>query len=62
MALAKGRQVHFLPTYRAEHRIKLSELLGYMPTAQQSSIPFIRAVVNLRNYKTDEELVEIEGQ
>lgn len=59
-ALAKGRKVHFLPPYRAEHRIKLAELLGYMPTAQQSSVPFIRAVVNLRNYKTAEELVEIE--
>lgn len=59
-ALSKGREVHFLPPYRAEHRIKLHQLFGYMPTAQQSSVSFIRAVVNLRNYKTDEELVEIE--
>lgn len=59
-ALSKGRQIHFLPPYRAEHKIKLADLLGYIPSAQQSSVPFIRAVVNLRNYKTEEELVEIE--
>ncbi len=59
-AQSKGQQIHFLPTYRAEHKLKLMDWLGYMPAAQESSVPFIRAVVNQRNYKSAEEIVEIE--
>lgn len=59
-AQSKGQQIHFLPTYRPEHKLKLMDWLGYMPTAQEASIPFIRAVVNQRNYKSAEEIVEIE--
>ena len=59
-ALNKGQQIHFLPTYRAEHKLKLMDWLGYMPAAQEASVPFIRAVVNQRNYKSAEEIVEIE--
>lgn len=59
-ALAKGQKVHFLPTYRPEHKLKLMDLLGYLPKPEEASIPFIRAVVNQRNYKTAEEIVEIE--
>jgi len=59
-AQSKGQQIHFLPTYRAEHKLKLMDWLGYMPAAQEASVPFIRAVVNQRNYKSAEEIVEIE--
>lgn len=59
-AQSKGQQIHFLPTYRAEHKLKLMDWLGYLPAAQEASVPFIRAVVNQRNYKSAEEIVEIE--
>lgn len=59
-AMEKGRKVHFLPPYRAEHQIKLMDWMGLMPAAQEASLPFIRAVVDQRNYKSDEEIVEIE--
>lgn len=59
-AQSKGQQIHFLPTYRAEHKLKLMDWLGYMPAAQEASVPFIRAVVNQRNYKSAEEIIEIE--
>jgi Xaa-Pro aminopeptidase len=59
-AQSRGQQIHFLPTYRPEHKLKLMDWLGYMPAAQEASVPFIRAVVNQRNYKSAEEIVEIE--
>lgn len=59
-AQSKGQQIHFLPTYRPEHKLKLMDWLGYMPAAQEASVPFIRAVVNQRNYKSAEEIIEIE--
>lgn len=59
-AVAKKQQIHYLPPYRAEHRLKLLDLLGIMPGAEQSSVSFICGVVNLRNYKTAEEIVEVE--
>lgn len=59
-ALAKKQPIHYLPSYRAEHRLKLMDWLGVMPGSEQPSVPFIRGVVNLRNYKTAEEITEIE--
>jgi Xaa-Pro aminopeptidase len=60
-ALDAGRRIHFLPNYRAENKIKLFEWLGILPAEQQeaSSIELINAVVNQRNYKTAEEVAEI---
>ncbi|MBD5347030.1 MAG: aminopeptidase P family protein [Bacteroides sp.] len=55
-----GRTIHFLPPYRAEHRLKLMDWLGLMPSRQQGSIPMIRAIVEQRNHKTAEEIAEIE--
>ncbi|MBQ8500819.1 MAG: aminopeptidase P family protein [Bacteroides sp.] len=55
-----GRTIHYLPPYRAEHRLKLMDWLGQKPAEQQASIPFIKAVVAQRNYKSDEEIAEIE--
>lgn len=59
-AVRKGRAVHYLPPYRAEHKLKLMDWLGIPPAHQEGSVPFIRAVVAQRNYKSAEEIVEIE--
>ena len=61
-AAAKGRKIHYLPPYRAEHNVKLFELLGIVPTQQKEkqSIELVKAVVAQRNYKSDEEVAQIE--
>jgi Xaa-Pro aminopeptidase len=59
-AVAKRQVIHYLPVYRAEHRLKLLDWLDIKLGMEQPSVPFIRGVVNMRNYKTAEELVEIE--
>ena len=59
-AMAKGQQIHYLPPYRPEHKLKLMDWLGLAPADQPGSIPFIRAIVKQRNVKTAEEIVEIE--
>lgn len=59
-AQQKGQQILYLPTYRAEHQLKLFAWLGVMPGAEQPSVPFILGVVNQRNYKSAEEIAEIE--
>ncbi|MDO5442394.1 MAG: Xaa-Pro aminopeptidase [Bacteroidia bacterium] len=59
---AKGQEVRFLPPYRGEHQVWLQELLGISPAeqAQKASLPFIKAVVDMRIHKTAEEIEEIE--
>jgi Xaa-Pro aminopeptidase len=59
---AQGRTIHYLPPYRPEHTLKLSEWLDIAPSAvdAKKSIELIKAVVNLRNYKTAEEVAEID--
>lgn len=59
-AAGKGQTIHYLPAYRAEHRLKLQHLLNILPGNEQPSIPFIRSIVNQRNYKSPEEIEEIE--
>ena len=59
-AAAKGQPVRFLPAYRAEHRLKLMEWLSVPVSQLKPSVDFIKAVVNMRNYKTGEEVAEIE--
>lgn len=61
-SISKGQKTHFLPPYRAEHNLKLINLLNIPLNRQtdQASECFIRSIVNQRNYKTDEEIVEIE--
>ena len=59
-AQQKGQPIHYLPTYRAEHQIKLFQWLGIVPGAEKPSVPFIMGVVNQRNYKSEEEIAEIE--
>ncbi|MCX4276423.1 MULTISPECIES: aminopeptidase P family protein [Muribaculum] len=59
-AVKSGRTIHYLPTYRPEHKLKLWEFLDIKPGTEQPSIPMIRAIVDMRNHKTPEEIAEIE--
>lgn len=60
MNASRRQAIHYLPPYRPEHKLKLMDWLGLMPSVQTGSVPFIRAIVSQRNYKTAEEIVEIE--
>jgi Xaa-Pro aminopeptidase len=62
LAKAKGREVHYLPPYRPEHKIQLFELLDIKPalTAERASVKLIQAVVSQREIKSAEEIAEIE--
>ena len=59
---AQNRQIHYLPPYRHENKIKLLNLLGIHPNeaASKSSVELVKAVVNLRNVKSEDEIREIE--
>jgi len=61
-AIRKGRPVHFLPPYRPENKIKLIDMVGIHPSEVQSksSTNLVKAVVNLRNHKSADEISEIE--
>jgi len=58
-AIKKGRKIHYLPSYRPEHTLKYYHWLGIEPQAQNEriSLDLVRAVVDQRNIKTDEEIV-----
>ena len=61
-AQKQGRTVHYLPPYRAETKIHLSEILG-IPVALQkekASEALIKAVVKMRMAKEPQEVVQIE--
>lgn len=54
--------LYYLPPYRAEHLIKLSNWLGYHPEEIKTNVSkdFIVAIANQRNIKSIEEIDEIE--
>ena len=58
----QGRKIHYLPTYRAEHDVKFSEWLNMVPKEVHgsASLELTLAVISQRNYKTKEEIAEIE--
>jgi len=60
-SLAQGRKIHFLPPYRPENKIKLFDWLKIVPleVKQKASMELIVGVVNQRNYKSSEEILEI---
>lgn len=62
-AQAKGQKVHFLPPYRGEHQVWLQELLGINPAEQaaKASVEMVKAIVDMRNHKTPEEIEHIEA-
>ncbi len=58
----KGRKLHYTPAYRGEKKIALAELTG-IPVSKQkenSSVELIKAIVALREIKSEEEIAEIE--
>ena len=61
-ARLRKRPIHFLPPYRCEHILKLSDWLEMPPeqVEKSASVELIMAVVDQRNKKTPEEIEEIE--
>ncbi len=61
-AINKKQQIHFIPLYRGESKIKLMELTGILPkdAGEKASIDLINAIIKQREYKTDEEIAQIE--
>ena len=61
---AKNKQqtIHFLPPYRHDIMIQIGDLLSIHPlkTHEAASIPLIKAVVDMRAVKSNEEIAEIE--
>ena len=61
-AIASGRNIHFLPPYRPENKIKLLRLLNIRPDqfALKSSDKLVKAVISQREIKDKDEIIEIE--
>jgi Xaa-Pro aminopeptidase len=61
-AVDAGRPVRFLPPYRSDNALLLHEMLGVPPreVAEKASLEFIRAVVDQRSVKSEEEIVELD--
>lgn len=61
-AQAAGRPIHFLPLYRGDSKIKLFEYIGIKPSEikEKHSLEFVKAVIKQRNYKSPEEVAEID--
>lgn len=59
-AIAKGREVHYLPAYQSYNQILLSDLLSIPIQNLRSSVAFIKAVVAQREIKQPEEIQQIE--
>ena len=57
-----GRNIHFLPPYRADNKILLSNLLDIPieKLKEKASVDLIKAVVQQRSCKSPEEIVEME--
>jgi Xaa-Pro aminopeptidase len=57
-----GRQIHYLPPYRAENLLQLSRWLGLSPEEVEkgASVGLIKAIVKQASYKSAEEIAEIE--
>jgi Xaa-Pro aminopeptidase len=60
-AQQRKQPVHFLPLYRPENKIRLLELTGITPreVANQFSVDLVKAVVSQREFKSDEEIAEL---
>lgn len=59
-ARSAASPIHYIPYYRADHELRLMHLLGLQPGGAVPSVPLIRAVVDMRNHKSAEEIAEIE--
>ena len=61
-ALSVNQKIHFTPPYRYDNMLKLNAWLG-IPTMQlteKASMDLIKAIINQRSYKSDEEIVQME--
>lgn len=61
-AVAHGRRVHYLPPYRGETTLQVSQLLGIVPAMvhDRMSLDLLFAVAEMREVKSAEELACIE--
>ncbi|MBQ0006606.1 MAG: aminopeptidase P N-terminal domain-containing protein [Alistipes sp.] len=61
-AVKSGQTIHYLPPCRHDLMIQIGDLLGIHPleVRRNASVPFIKAVVDMRSVKSDEEVAEIE--
>jgi len=61
-AILKGRKIHFLPQYRPENLLKISELTGINSARVNDyvSVKLIKAVIEQRSVKSPEEIEEID--
>ena len=61
-AIALGRKIHYLPPYRGETKLLLSELLGIKPAAlhDYKSVDLMFAVAEMREKKSAEEIEAME--
>ncbi len=61
-ARKQGRKIHFLPPYRFDIQIQLMDLTGIHPSnlRAEASVELIKAVVDQRAVKSNEEIAEIE--
>jgi Xaa-Pro aminopeptidase len=62
-AVQQGRDIHFLPQYRAQNTLKIAELMDVPPLRIQEYVSetLIRAVVAQRSKKSEQEISEIES-
>ncbi len=61
-AIRAGRKVHFLPPYRGEGKLQLSDLLGIAPSMLHSylSADLLFAVAEMREVKSEEEIASMQ--
>jgi Xaa-Pro aminopeptidase len=61
-AKKKNRTIHLLPPYRHDNMIQIMDLLGIHPDMQKeaASVELIKAIVTMRQCKSDIEIAEIE--
>lgn len=61
-AKSKGQNIHYLPPYRPENKLKLFKWLGHHPDqlSELASLELIQAIIAQRNYKSEAEVLEIE--
>ncbi len=61
-AAARSRPVQYLPPYRADNLLLISEVLRIPPdrAAKRASLGLINAVIDQRSIKSDEEIAEID--
>ncbi len=60
-AISSGRNIHFLPPYRAESKLLLNDLLGISVSKQNEyySVELVKALIDLRSVKEMQEIEEI---